>query len=90
VWAPGFSGPETAHSPAQTSPNQTKPNQTKPNQTKPNQKTQVEKFIDGRWQVVAPADRLKLTQADGQVWLALHNLLLDPACRWGGGGGVSQ
>ncbi|GBF95610.1 hypothetical protein Rsub_08592 [Raphidocelis subcapitata] len=44
-------------------------------------KGQLEKFIDGRWQAVAPVDRLKLTQADGQVWLALHNLLLDPACR---------
>lgn len=28
---------------------------------------QLEKFIDGKWQAVAPADRLKITQLDGQV-----------------------
>ena len=28
---------------------------------------QMEKFIDGRWQVVPPADRMKITQLDGQV-----------------------
>lgn len=28
---------------------------------------QTEKFIDGRWQVVPPADRMKITQLDGQV-----------------------
>lgn len=42
---------------------------------------QTEKFIDGRWQVVPPVDRLKVTQLDGQVWLALVNLLVEPACR---------
>ncbi|KAF8056136.1 Zmynd10 [Scenedesmus sp. PABB004] len=41
----------------------------------------VEKFIDGRWQLVPPADRLKITQLDGQVWLSLVNLLVEPACR---------
>lgn len=28
---------------------------------------QLEKFIDGKWQAVAPSDRLKITQLDGQV-----------------------
>jgi hypothetical protein len=28
---------------------------------------QTEKLIDGRWQVVPPADRMKITQLDGQV-----------------------
>ncbi|WIA29347.1 hypothetical protein OEZ86_011852 [Tetradesmus obliquus] len=41
----------------------------------------TEKFIDGRWQVVPPADRMKITQLDGQVWLSLVNLLVEPACR---------
>ncbi|KAF6262535.1 hypothetical protein COO60DRAFT_1675619 [Scenedesmus sp. NREL 46B-D3] len=41
----------------------------------------MEKFIDGRWQVVPPADRMKITQLDGQVWLSLVNLLVEPACR---------
>lgn len=50
--------------------------------------SQAERFADGRWQALAPADRLTLGQLDAQVWLALHNLLLEPACRcgpkWGG------
>ncbi|WIA09269.1 hypothetical protein OEZ85_008677 [Tetradesmus obliquus] len=41
----------------------------------------TEKFIDGRWQVVPPADRMKIAQLDGQVWLSLVNLLVEPACR---------
>lgn len=28
---------------------------------------QLEKFIDGKWQAVAPGHRLKITQLDGQV-----------------------
>lgn len=42
---------------------------------------QLENFIDGKWQPVPQADRVKLTQLDGQVWLALANVLLEPACR---------
>ena len=30
-------------------------------------KAGVEKYIDGKWQVVEPGDRLRLTQQDGQV-----------------------
>eukprot|EP00879_Flechtneria_rotunda_P023002 GHRR01024313.1.p1 GENE.GHRR01024313.1~~GHRR01024313.1.p1 ORF type:complete len:665 (+),score=279.07 GHRR01024313.1:673-2667(+) len=41
----------------------------------------VEKFISSRWQEVLPADHLMITQLDGQVWLCLVNLLVDPACR---------
>eukprot|EP00775_Hariotina_reticulata_P002321 gene2321-2629_t len=41
----------------------------------------LEKFIDGRWQLVAPGDRLKISQLDGQVWLSLVNLLVEPSCR---------
>ncbi|KAK9815647.1 hypothetical protein WJX72_007380 [[Myrmecia] bisecta] len=42
---------------------------------------QTEKYIGNRWTVVEPAERLKLTQADAQVWLALHNLVVDAKCR---------
>ncbi|ETE70874.1 Zinc finger MYND domain-containing protein 10, partial [Ophiophagus hannah] len=30
---------------------------------------------------VAPEDRMKMTKLDGQVWLALYNLLLSPECQ---------
>ncbi|KAG2431018.1 hypothetical protein HYH02_013547 [Chlamydomonas schloesseri] len=41
----------------------------------------LEKWAGNRWAAVAPADRLKITQTDGQVWLALTNLLVEPRCR---------
>ncbi|KAL4451614.1 hypothetical protein ABPG75_007276 [Micractinium tetrahymenae] len=41
----------------------------------------VEKYIGGSWQAVPPEERYRLTQQDGQVWLALHNLLADSAAR---------
>jgi len=53
-------------------------------------KGELERFTEGRWQVVAPADRLKVSQPDAQVWLALHNLLLEPSCRCGGLGAVDH
>jgi hypothetical protein len=39
---------------------------------------QLEKFIDGKWQVVAPADRLKITQLDGQVGTPFCSMLALP------------
>ncbi|GAB4819300.1 hypothetical protein N2152v2_006346 [Parachlorella kessleri] len=44
-------------------------------------KSGIEKFINGKWQAVDPRDRMRLTQQDGQVWLALYNLVVDPGCR---------
>ncbi|KXZ43602.1 hypothetical protein GPECTOR_85g332 [Gonium pectorale] len=41
----------------------------------------LEKWAGNRWAPVAPADRLKITQTDGQVWLAVTNLLVEPRCR---------
>ncbi|KAG2424422.1 hypothetical protein HXX76_014475 [Chlamydomonas incerta] len=41
----------------------------------------LEKWAGNRWAAVAPADRLKITQTDGQVWLAVTNLLVEPRCR---------
>ncbi|KAL2090946.1 hypothetical protein ACEWY4_013209 [Coilia grayii] len=41
----------------------------------------VEKYVEGRWQAVAPRDHLKMTQQDGQLWIALLNLLLKPECQ---------
>eukprot|EP00056_Hartaetosiga_gracilis_P003410 m.63502 g.63502 ORF g.63502 m.63502 type:complete len:452 (+) comp11443_c0_seq2:572-1927(+) len=33
------------------------------------------------WVDVPPSDRFKLTKNEGQVWLALYNLLMEPECR---------
>lgn len=41
----------------------------------------VEKYTDGKWQVVAPHDQVKMTQQDGQLWIAMLNLLLKPECQ---------
>ena len=40
-----------------------------------------EKFFDGKWTPVPPGDRLRMTKTEGQVWLALYNLLMEPECR---------
>ncbi|GIM09072.1 hypothetical protein Vretimale_12950 [Volvox reticuliferus] len=41
----------------------------------------LEKWGGNGWVTVAPADRLKITQTDGQVWLAVTNLLVEPRSR---------
>ncbi|XP_019475461.1 zinc finger MYND domain-containing protein 10 isoform X1 [Meleagris gallopavo] len=39
------------------------------------------KFENGTWLVVPLEDQMKMTKLDGQVWLALLNLLLSPECQ---------
>ncbi|NWW96810.1 ZMY10 protein, partial [Rhynochetos jubatus] len=41
----------------------------------------LRKFENGAWHVVPPEDQVKMTKLDGQVWLALLNLLLSPQCQ---------
>lgn len=41
----------------------------------------TELFNDGKWTDVPPEERLKLSKADAQIWIALHNLVTDPKCR---------
>ncbi|NXP54183.1 ZMY10 protein, partial [Heliornis fulica] len=41
----------------------------------------LKKFENGVWYVVPPEDHVKMTKLDGQVWLALLNLLLHPECQ---------
>ncbi|XP_072025986.1 zinc finger MYND domain-containing protein 10-like [Amphiura filiformis] len=36
----------------------------------------LDKFIDNKWQSVPVEERLKLTRIEGQVWIALFNLLM--------------
>ena len=42
---------------------------------------ELSKYIDNKWQKVDPADRLQLTRLEGQVWIALFNLLMGPDCQ---------
>ncbi|XP_006892933.1 PREDICTED: zinc finger MYND domain-containing protein 10 [Elephantulus edwardii] len=41
----------------------------------------LQRFEGGHWQTVAPRDHQKLSKLDGQVWIALYNLLLSPEAR---------
>lgn len=41
----------------------------------------LEKYTEGKWRTVLPEDQLKLSKHDGQVWMALLNLLLKPDCQ---------
>ncbi|XP_072176956.1 zinc finger MYND domain-containing protein 10-like [Diadema setosum] len=41
----------------------------------------LSKYVDGKWQEVAPSERLTLTRLEGQVWIALFNLLMGPDCQ---------
>ncbi|NXW41809.1 ZMY10 protein, partial [Nyctiprogne leucopyga] len=41
----------------------------------------LKKFENGAWHVVHPEDEVKMTKLDGQVWLALLNLLLSRECQ---------
>uniref|UniRef100_A0A7N5JVD9 Zinc finger MYND domain-containing protein 10 n=1 Tax=Ailuropoda melanoleuca TaxID=9646 RepID=A0A7N5JVD9_AILME len=41
----------------------------------------LQQFEGGRWQTVAPSEQQKLSKLDGQVWIALYNLLLSPEAR---------
>ncbi|KAM5234513.1 zinc finger MYND domain-containing protein 10 isoform 3-T3 [Hipposideros larvatus] len=41
----------------------------------------LQQFEGGRWQTVAPSEQQKLSKLDGQVWIALYNLLLSSEAR---------
>lgn len=41
----------------------------------------LEKYTEGKWRPVLPEDQLKLNKHDGQVWMALLNLMLKPDCQ---------
>ncbi|XP_040850460.1 zinc finger MYND domain-containing protein 10 [Ochotona curzoniae] len=41
----------------------------------------LQRFEGGRWHIVSPSEQQKLSKLDGQVWLALYNLLLSPEAR---------
>ncbi|XP_067855055.1 zinc finger MYND domain-containing protein 10 [Heptranchias perlo] len=46
-----------------------------------NSNGELQKYADGMWYTVPFEDRLKITKLDGQVWIALFNLVLKPGCQ---------
>uniref|UniRef100_A0A8D3DA49 Zinc finger MYND domain-containing protein 10 n=1 Tax=Scophthalmus maximus TaxID=52904 RepID=A0A8D3DA49_SCOMX len=42
---------------------------------------EVEKYINSKWQKIPAEDHFKMTKLDGQVWIALFNLLLKEDCQ---------
>ncbi|XP_046854414.1 zinc finger MYND domain-containing protein 10-like isoform X2 [Xenia sp. Carnegie-2017] len=53
----------------------------KPPWVKRDTKGQLQKFIDGKWKNLPDAERFQVTKSDGQVWLSLYHLLMNPECR---------
>lgn len=41
----------------------------------------LQKYEGGMWRDIPAEDRDKMTKLEGQVWIALLNLLLKPACQ---------
>ncbi|XP_015778337.1 PREDICTED: LOW QUALITY PROTEIN: zinc finger MYND domain-containing protein 10-like [Acropora digitifera] len=44
-------------------------------------KGKLMKFIDNQWKVISKNERLLLTKTDGQVWLAVYQLLMNEDCQ---------
>ena len=38
------------------------------------------KYVDNKWRAVPAADRFQLSKIEGQVWIALYEMLLNPQC----------
>uniref|UniRef100_A0A3B5M9B7 Zinc finger MYND domain-containing protein 10 n=1 Tax=Xiphophorus couchianus TaxID=32473 RepID=A0A3B5M9B7_9TELE len=44
-------------------------------------RSQVEKYINSKWQRISAEDHVKMTKLDGQVWMALYSLILKEECQ---------
>ncbi|XP_068701854.1 zinc finger MYND domain-containing protein 10-like [Montipora foliosa] len=44
-------------------------------------KDKLMKFIDNKWKVISENERLQLTKTEGQVWLAVYQLLMNEDCQ---------
>ncbi|XP_028397548.1 zinc finger MYND domain-containing protein 10-like [Dendronephthya gigantea] len=53
----------------------------KPPWVKRDKEGKLLKFIDGKWKRLPDSERLHITKNEGQVWLSLFHLLMDPECR---------
>ena len=41
----------------------------------------LEKYVDNKWTVLPPSERFKLSKVEGQVWLAVYQLLMSEDCQ---------
>ena len=48
--------------------------------TKKNRIGKFFKYIDNKWKLVPLNERFQLTKIEGQVWISLYELLLNPQC----------
>ncbi|KAF8778184.1 Zinc finger MYND domain-containing protein 10 [Argiope bruennichi] len=39
------------------------------------------KYVDGKWKKLSPIDFMKINKIEGQIWIALIQLLLNPDCQ---------
>ncbi|XP_058955157.2 zinc finger MYND domain-containing protein 10-like [Pocillopora verrucosa] len=44
-------------------------------------KGKLKKFIDNAWKEISERERLQLSKTEGQVWLAIHQLLMNEDCQ---------
>lgn len=43
---------------------------------------QLQKYTENQqWETITASERHRLSKMEGQVWLALYNLLMEPECR---------
>jgi hypothetical protein len=38
------------------------------------------KYIDNKWKLVPSSERFQLSKIEGQVWISLYELILNPQC----------
>ncbi|XP_068084363.1 zinc finger MYND domain-containing protein 10 [Anabrus simplex] len=48
--------------------------------TRKTAKGKIQKYIDGKWQEIEGDDLVKLTRTEGQAWLGIRQLLINPRC----------
>ncbi len=38
------------------------------------------KYVDNKWKLVTLSERFQLTKIEGQIWLSIYQLLINPVC----------
>lgn len=47
---------------------------------KTNNEGKFYKYVDNKWKYVTLEERSQLTKTEGQIWIAVYELLLNPSC----------
>lgn len=48
--------------------------------TKKDKEGKFYKYVDNKWKLVPLNERFQLTKLEGQIWISLYELLLNPIC----------